>query len=268
MTRILCLTALSLSLITACTENTTDVTSGGKSWYGSILSIVDFDGVIASVDTVNVNAVLLLTQNYSELRDWNNSSNISSYTEHEATVAFRPTIDSATTITDISVNGTSLDIPSKSAAWGFNSNGLQSYFSSGSSMNRVTKANSDAALGTIDTSVVFGERVRFSGFNRLDTIDISTGKTIDFTGAGGYMQITVAVTHPDDPEESGAHSFSKVFGANSTVDLSSGELGGLVSGKADVEVIKYDPKTITTSSGKKIIFVGKTAHRVSVYLVD
>jgi len=268
MTRILCLVALSLSLVTACSDNTTDVTSGGKTWLGSILSNVDFDGVIASVDTANVNAVLLLSQNYSEFQDWYNSSNISSYTEHEATISFRPTIDSATTITDISVNGTSLEIPSKSAAWGFNTNGLQSNFSSGSSTNSITKTNSDAALGTIDTSVVFGERVRFSGFNRLDTIDISTGKTINFTGAGGYMQITILVTHPDDPQESGSHSITKIFHANSTVTLSSGDLGGLVSGKADVMVIKYDPKTVTTSSGKKIIFVGKTAHSVSIYLVD
>lgn len=268
MTRILYLAAISLLLITACTEYTTDAAGGGKSWLGSILTIVNFDGVIASVDTANVNAVLLLSQNYSELRDWYNSSNISSYTEHEATVAFNPSIDSATTLADISVNGTSLDIANKGSAWGFNSDGLQTYFSVGSSTNSVTKAYSDSALGTVDTSVVFGERVRFSGFNRLDTIDISSGKTIYFTGAGGYMQITVGVTHPDDPEESGAHSYTKVFDANSMVTLSSGDLSGLVSGKGDVEVIKYEPKTVTTSSGKKIIVVGKTAHRVSVYLVD
>ncbi|MCO6465399.1 MAG: hypothetical protein J5I53_02165 [Bradyrhizobiaceae bacterium] len=267
MTRIICLTAISLLLITACSENSTDATGGGKSWFGSILTIVDFDGVIASADTANVNAVLLLSQNYSELRDWDNSSNLT-YTEHEATVAFRPTIDSATVITDISVNGTSLAVSSKGAAWGFDSEGLQTYFSTGSTTNTVTKVYSDPALGTIDTSVVFGERVRFSGFNRLDTIDISNGKTIYFTGAGGFMQITVTVTQPDDPEESGGHSLSKVFDGNSTVTLSSGELDDLVSGKADVEVIKYDPKTVTTSSGKKIIFVGRTAHRVSIHLVD
>lgn len=256
--------------ISACSELGSGPSNGqdGKGWFGSIMSVGDMSELIDDVDTTNVRCVVMLQQDYSELKDWDSSLNVTAWIGHEARAYFHPAIDSSVSIADIEVNGSSLDIGGNGFNYGIDGTGMQSYFNTGSTNNSIKKSTPDAALGVIDTTVSFQQKVRFTGLNRGDTVDLSLGKSFSFTGSGGYMQLLVTISRPDDPNESGGHSFSKVFDGVSGVTLSASDLSNLVSGKGEVTITKWEPKILNTTNDKKIAFVAKTMHTISVEIID
>ncbi len=266
----LVLLGLCVFVLSSCSEqaNGPDQSQLGKGWLGSILVVSDMDELIDDVDTTNVRGLVILEQEYAEIRDWDSSRNVPVWTGHEARAYFHPSIDSSVSIGDIEVNGVSLDIGGFGFAYGIDGIGLQSYFDLGSSTNSIKKGTPDTALGILDTSVSFQQKVRFVGLSRGDQIDISAGKTFSFVGYGGYMQLLITISKPDDPNESGGHSYSKIFDGAGSISLNSGDLSNIVSGKGDVTVTKWEPKILNTTNGKKIAFVAKTIHTVSVEIRD
>lgn len=254
------LLALILSSCNA-TDPSTPSDSGG--FPLSAFGLPETDDVVGSIDTTNVREIVKLLNSHIDLFDPVTLQTLPLQTYYEAVTVYHPTIHDTSTMGAVSINSYSI----ATASYGVLNSFVTSAFSLpfGSTSVAVYR-NSDAIIGSLDTSLTFSLPVRFSNISRGDSISTGSSLNVSVANPGsGYFNVAMIVDTVIGSGSSKSLSTAHWFSAGASVTIPSSAMSQVAPGRGTMTITKFEPKILTTSTGKKVAVIAETRHVVAVH---
>lgn len=249
-----------------CTPSTAPVEIGNPLLNAS-LWFVQPGGYISSDDTVGTRAIVYLYEDYDQSIDPVTGLPLPPWTYRKTYIDVHEMIPFPWPLAELLVNDSVLNRANGWRLSTYNDDGFRTHFEQGATSNTLRKA-ADDYIGALDTTVAFGEHIRFTDVKVGDTINTSSDRAFTHSGPSGNMEVTIQAYVPLGSDILPSSITKSFFGhKDGTITLPLSQLRGFTDVEGRIEIIRWDMRFLPTSNGTKIAYVARTSHSMSVRLV-
>lgn len=244
----------------------------GNPFLNDQLTFVQPGGYISSDDTVNTRAIVWLEEDYEQMMDPITRAELPAVSYQGARASFHYMIPSSEPLVDIAANDSVINHANNWRIGGANGSKVQTHFGQGATSNTLRKV-ADSYLGALDTSVTFGEHIRFTNLAFDATIDLSTDKSFTYSGPGGNMELYLVANSNVSGEHFPSAVSKRFYGVKggtvklTSKDMSSQDMNEVFNSDGYVEIRRWDMRFLPTSNGTKIAYIAVTSHKLPVKFV-
>ena len=264
-------TVFIILLLFSCSDNSSNSpnTIGNPNIYLGHDTTLTFSDLVSDYDTTDMMGSIYLTNEYEKILLNDPTNEIDYNTNNAHAYFFDPDDqDSILPCEGIYVNNQELlELHSGSKHYitsGDISGGTGLTLNFGSGTNYIS-IDSNQFISEIDTNIAFSQKIRISNISRGDTILKSNNITINWTGNNsGYVSLTLH--NSVDTNFTSFYCGHALLTNSGSFTISSDVMDNFPDGLHDLILTKFEPKFILLDNGNKVLVMGESTHKISVFL--